>query len=1058
MSRLLISRVMLLTLLCCLAFISARGQNQRPVVLISETNSTRAIAFDSVTLQKEPFSLSSPFAADDRTRIMLFALNLDLQPGESIAADAEDAAHQRHSLTVEYAAPLTQLPWLSAVVLRLNDELVDPGDVLIQLHFRGNSSNRVRVGLRAVGGGPADDIGAAPTPAPPYVISGRVTGSDGSGVGGVTLTLDGDQVAALTTGNDGNFSFLVNTFGNYSLTAGKLFFDLTPGLRTFTNLSNSQTNLAFTAIRRTHNVTGRVLDDNNVVLAGATVSLAAENNGTRTTTTAADGTFAFNFVGEGFDYQVSVASTPLFQFASRNTGTFIGDFHAEFKASRRLYQITGVVQGATHNAVPGIPVTLSGFKSGETATDSEGRFSFPDLPAGHDYSISVPSNNFYDFASKQFINLTADAFPAFVGTPRRYEIFGKVMLNGAPAVNHLVQLSGAANASTTTNNNGEYSFPQLSATGDYQVEPVATPLRSYSPQLVNNLFRNWELNFNDTARRYTITGNVFDAGLKPMPGVTLNFTGAETTSTRPDIDGRFSISAPVLGDYEVTPSIEQDLLEFTPLSQSVPSLFGDTEINQFTAALKPLPVSPLVLEFDGSPKTVDYGNFFPEFTPLGHFFWEFWAMPRDNAGATYMLSDGYGGLHALLFGFASLNVSEPGRYEMSGNINDGVIDASHVISFGSDNGPAINEWGHFAVGWDGQNIITYFNGVPVGKTPYARPRKSTGPGTGSGRLLIGGSDHNNFRGRIAQVRGYEDRNPRLATSVESSFAPESVFGIEGNLLSYYFVPAPRVADLSRGYRTIAHPGTPRGSVEGILNDCGSCPAPDFVSDPAAPNFVLNTPGQQVGVPSPAVVPFGAIAFDSFSRANSTYVLGNKGGLGVTESVGVQQWQMTENAAHFKSFGILNGRGVVLADETALAWVNLNTSNLDVRVNRRAGRWGSGTNTGLSFRVADAGNYFFAYTSDSIASPGRQFLTVGSVVNGVRTTFASGSLLPLSWTTLRIVTRANGTLLVFADSTQLFSTSTPLLANATKAGLYNNGRGLALVNRWDNFTIFDAGPN
>ena len=37
---------------------------------------------------------------------------------------------------------------------------------------------------------------------------------------------------------------------------------------------------------------------------------------------------------------------------------------------------------------------------------------------------------------------------------------------------------------------------------------------------------------------------------------------------------------------------------------------------------------------DGNPETVDYGNFWPEGTNLGHFYWEFWAMPGPDAGAS----------------------------------------------------------------------------------------------------------------------------------------------------------------------------------------------------------------------------------------------------------------------------------------------------------------------------------------------------------------------------------------------------------------------------------------
>src|SRR5689334_12289658 len=128
----------LLSVLCvCLLAdltVGAQAIGEKPLVLISEATSTRAIAFDSVTFRKEPFTLTTPFASDGRTRIMVFALNLALAPNEdasAITADAETASHTHYSLRVEYAAPLSSLPWLSSIVLRLNDNLVETGDVLI---------------------------------------------------------------------------------------------------------------------------------------------------------------------------------------------------------------------------------------------------------------------------------------------------------------------------------------------------------------------------------------------------------------------------------------------------------------------------------------------------------------------------------------------------------------------------------------------------------------------------------------------------------------------------------------------------------------------------------------------------------------------------------------------------------------------------------------------------------------------------------------------------------------------------------------------------------------
>jgi uncharacterized protein GlcG (DUF336 family) len=144
------------------------AQSARPV-LISEATSTRAIAFESVTHRREPFQLNSTvqFGADNRTRVMLFATNLTLQPGDSVSAvtaEAEDGAHKVYPLTVEYVGAVPEQVWVSAIIVRLNDGMDDVGDVLVRITYRGQASNRVRVGIGHTGGGPADDAGAQPTP------------------------------------------------------------------------------------------------------------------------------------------------------------------------------------------------------------------------------------------------------------------------------------------------------------------------------------------------------------------------------------------------------------------------------------------------------------------------------------------------------------------------------------------------------------------------------------------------------------------------------------------------------------------------------------------------------------------------------------------------------------------------------------------------------------------------------------------------------------------------------------------------------------------------------
>lgn len=146
------------------------AQSPRPV-LFSDPESTRAIAVESVTKRREPFSAIATisFAADNSTRITLFAGNLRLAVNEgssAVTADAEDGSHQIHSLAVEYVGPVPNQSWATAVVIRLNPDMGDLGDVLVRIHYRGAASNRVRVGIGHVGGGPPDDPGAVPTPGP----------------------------------------------------------------------------------------------------------------------------------------------------------------------------------------------------------------------------------------------------------------------------------------------------------------------------------------------------------------------------------------------------------------------------------------------------------------------------------------------------------------------------------------------------------------------------------------------------------------------------------------------------------------------------------------------------------------------------------------------------------------------------------------------------------------------------------------------------------------------------------------------------------------------------
>ncbi len=184
----------------CAFAASALGQTApgSPVLLTEGTGqTTRAVAYESVTHAPEPFKVTSEFnwSADTRTRVVVFVMGLELFAGEganALTADAVDAAGKVYPLKVESLSrppylqlgpapgnPGLQIPievpqhWLHAVTLRLNDELTDAvGDVLLSVNFRGLRSNRARLAIGQTGGGPAVDpavefVAAAPPTPPP---------------------------------------------------------------------------------------------------------------------------------------------------------------------------------------------------------------------------------------------------------------------------------------------------------------------------------------------------------------------------------------------------------------------------------------------------------------------------------------------------------------------------------------------------------------------------------------------------------------------------------------------------------------------------------------------------------------------------------------------------------------------------------------------------------------------------------------------------------------------------------------------------------------------------
>jgi glucose/arabinose dehydrogenase len=124
-----------------------------PPILQTEENTDRAIAFDSVTMLRDPYPITNVlnFSSDNRTRVMLFAVNLDLLPGDNssaVTARAQDAQLMLHPLTVEFVGTIPGFTWLTEVIVRLPSDLPAGQDVLVSVTYRAQTSNQVRIKIK----------------------------------------------------------------------------------------------------------------------------------------------------------------------------------------------------------------------------------------------------------------------------------------------------------------------------------------------------------------------------------------------------------------------------------------------------------------------------------------------------------------------------------------------------------------------------------------------------------------------------------------------------------------------------------------------------------------------------------------------------------------------------------------------------------------------------------------------------------------------------------------------------------------------------------------------
>ncbi len=121
-------------------------------VLFTDEGANRALALDSVTFRRDPFSVRNNlnFSTDHTTRLMLLSANLDLEPGDGpsiVTARADDGKGHTYPLPVEWIGRLPSFDWITVVIAKLPDELLGADQALISVTAHNQSSNQVTVSI-----------------------------------------------------------------------------------------------------------------------------------------------------------------------------------------------------------------------------------------------------------------------------------------------------------------------------------------------------------------------------------------------------------------------------------------------------------------------------------------------------------------------------------------------------------------------------------------------------------------------------------------------------------------------------------------------------------------------------------------------------------------------------------------------------------------------------------------------------------------------------------------------------------------------------------------------
>ncbi|MBC8030671.1 MAG: carboxypeptidase regulatory-like domain-containing protein [Pyrinomonadaceae bacterium] len=432
-----------------------------------------------------------------------------------------------------------------------------------------------------------------------HSISGRATGSDGSGLPGIAVNLSGTETSTVTTDSTGAYAFAnLPGGGDYTVTPTLVGYTFSPSFSTFNNLAANQ-NQNYQAVFTTHTVSGRVTDaSSGAALSGAVVTFSGFSSGT--TVTNANGDYSYQ-LAHGGSYTMTVAKAHYtFAQPSQTFDNFTAAQTASFTATLNRYSISGRATGSNGSGLSGVTVNLSGSQTSSVTTDSTGAYAFANLPGSGNYTV-VSSKTGYSWIPQSLVfnDLGSNQTGNFTGTFVAHNVSGRVTENGAGFSGVSLVLSGSQTSTTTTDAGGNYSFT-LSSEGNFTVTPSKEHYTFTPASLtLNNLAASHTANFAATRNRHLISGRVANVNNTGVAGITVALSGSQTATATTDSAGQYSFAnLPAGGDYSVAPSLPYH--SFAPASQTFTNLAASQQV-AFIVTLNTHTISGNVTNAIGSP-------------------------------------------------------------------------------------------------------------------------------------------------------------------------------------------------------------------------------------------------------------------------------------------------------------------------------------------------------------------------------------------------------------------------------------------------------------------------